>query len=214
MNDLKFSSKLICINEHTYSPLEEEGVLFLSTILLHYSQHINRDKMLGMFNSIKGGMFHFKKTYHCTINDKWYNDELGTYIMKDVLESFMGISDIPFDEVVKYVNLYLNNPKNYCIDWTYSHLIEPVITHYNKKKWASYIGLSTEYLTYEEADLKYDLSSGYCCEDCDGCLSRYKWSKYEDLEERDFGMKLTELVLEYLDTKRKPIHKYFPKFKN
>ena len=118
-------------------------------------------------------------------------------ILLDVYNEVCERKDIELDVFLKYLNLYLNKNKNYCIDFVYFNLVEPLIKRFRydnslaklRSFGASEMDLSI--VTYEEADRTRDLSSGYCCRDCDGCLSEYKHSRYEsyygygrDLEEK------------------------------
>lgn len=121
-------------------------------------------------------------TYHSKINDKWYNDYNFTSILLDICKDECTNYEMSFDDLLKYLNIGFSKNKNWCIDFVTFNIIKPIIEYYDVEK--SYkilnkFGLDINYLTYEEADLKYDLSLGYCCEDCDGCYSQYKRSKYE-----------------------------------
>lgn len=120
------SNKLIG-NERQYW-LSEEMVTFLIIINLHYHEKINMDRKVALLSSLKKGTLLRKvNTYHCKINDKWYNDEKMYDILNHVYDSMCPKTEMPLDVFLKYANGYLNMNKNYCIDWLYFEMIQPMI---------------------------------------------------------------------------------------
>jgi hypothetical protein len=63
------------------------------------------------------------------------------------------------------------------------------------------------YMTYDEFKDTWEATSGYCCSDCDGCLSQYKQSRYELYLGYDFKSKISTQLTDCLNTFKK-VHKF------
>ena len=173
---------------------ERQRDLFLLITLLYHNEVINREKYIAMCNNNKAGKLNRKiKTHHCKINNKWY-DDTGMYtILFEVFDDMRGrLKPIELEDFIKYANLYLNKPRNYCIDWIFYSYIEPVIEEYNRD--TSY-SIDESYRTSRAIDMlkvfniqfpscnlvhfyDFDGTNGYCCEDCDGDEGTYRASRY------------------------------------
>ena len=91
--------------------LEDEIVIFLILSGLYERNIITLDKLKGQLKSLKEGTLQqYKKTYHCTINDKWYNDEPARNIFKDLFEQY-ELNYINIIKLIEVIQLYTN--KNY-----------------------------------------------------------------------------------------------------
>lgn len=196
---------------NSYSALETKDVVFLIIVYLNLNKKINDKKMNAMFKGLREDTLLRKvNTYHCKINDKWYNDEHMYTILLDVYNGDYTLSKlpIPVETILKYINLYLNKPKNYCIDHLYHSFIQPFIdniqSEQNIKLLRTFAVYDKDYIltTYEDLDRRYDLGSGYCCEDCDGCYSEFKRSRFNFLYGKEQREKAIKLFTEYLDTLR------------
>lgn len=162
-----------------------ESVLFMLIVQLHVNKRINDQSLSALFNNLKQGKLdRWVNTYHCTYNDKWYGDESMLDILIDVV-SELNPQDIPIQQMIYYVNRYLNKPRNYCIDYIISNFILPLI---NRLHWCDYDSLYGEVNLLKDFNLSYLPNvqsydnyspSGYCCEDCDGNYNQYKYSQYK-----------------------------------
>lgn len=130
-------------------------------------------------------------TYKSEILNRWYVDISLTNVLVDEVVETCRIKDLTVNEYLKYLNLGLNKNKNFCIDVIAINVFLKVIESYDKD-WAydflnncGIDGLNLTHLSFKQADREYDLSSGYCCYDCDGCLSEYKRSRYDYLYRKD-----------------------------
>lgn len=166
-----------------YTGIDDEVIAVLIISFLHHNKKINDDRLNAMFKSLrKGTLLRFINTYHCRINDKWYSDERMLQILCEVYYDTCPVTELTLDEFLKYLNLYLNANKNYCINWVYSKLVEPLI--YCKSDRLKSFGIDIEIPTYEDFERKesnrgYSLGFGFCCEDCDGDYGQYKYNQYE-----------------------------------
>ena len=169
-----------------YNGLEREQLLFTLIVQLHINGKINEQSLSALFNNLKQGKLDRRvNTYHCTYNDKWYNDEPMLYILLDVV-SELKAEDIPMQRMIYYVNRYLNKPRNYCIDYIIGNFILPIIKQYeNACHYGGYdytlSKLRLFNLTLPDVE-SYDSYKpcGYCCEDCDGDYDDYKNSTYKN----------------------------------
>ena len=143
---------------------------------------------MAMFTSIRADKFcRHVNTYHCRINDKWYSGENMLTILKDAFSFVMFPMktridfEMELDEFLKYLNLYLNKNRNYCIDFLQSEIVEPIIDNFKHSAGRHYgilesFGISSDVriVRYEDYEL-----TGYCCEDCDGNYERAKSNSYQ-----------------------------------
>jgi hypothetical protein len=189
---MKFGNELIPKNSSNswnylyYPEIEHKLVVFLIITHLHLQNKINDKKMQALFLSLKKGTLIRKvNTYHCKINNKWYNDEGMFGILCEVYNEVCIRKDLDIEIVLKYLNKFLNANRNYCINYIYTEFILPLFNDLSSKKNVSLLksfevkNFNVNYVSYEEASMYGDLSFGYCCSDCDGCLGEYKRNRYE-----------------------------------
>ena len=197
-----------------HSQLDQDNYILLILFFLFHSEIISRDKFVGMLRRHEKKLLLRKiGTHHCKINNKWYQDT-GSRTM--LVEAFWDVSGrvkpMEFEDVIKYTNLYLNKPRNYCIDWLETNIINPLLEDYNQTNLTKIVrsfGVLPEndVLTFEEADQKYNLSSSYCCKDCDGCLGEWKRREYERYYMHDIKSKVKKIFKDYLQSKKKNTYK-------
>lgn len=174
-------------NYDTYysnTEIDKTDVAVLLISMLHLEGKINDDKLNAMFASLRKKTFlRGINTHYCKINSKWYSDTDMFSIIMDVYSNMTLTKEMTLDMFLKYLNKYHNKNKNFCLDVMYFNYIEPLIDnldtypHYQILK--GFDVLDGEVLSYEDADNKYSLGQGHCCEDCDGDYEQYKQSRYE-----------------------------------
>ncbi len=212
MSKFVISTKLIpqadASSRHYYNTynIAPEVTAFLVIVHLHIQKRINDARFKAMLRSLREGtLLRTINTYHCPINDKWYNDEPMLTILLEVYNDHsMPKHDISLDVFLKYLNLYLNKNKNFCIDWIYFSIVQPLINGLSYSGYAEKLRsfglqeIDEAILSYEEADRRYDLSFGYCCSDCSGCHSEYKRNNYEYYHARNQEDNAKKLFKAYL----------------
>lgn len=209
---------------------KEKNILILIS-LLHINKLINNNSIKSLFKNLREGkLLRNVGTYHSNINDKWYNDESIFEIYEDILDSMKNpkgkerlrierinklrrINGLPkiefkeslnFEETLKYLNLYLNKNRNYCIDYLFHEYIKPAINSYstyNKdiKKMFNY-----DFSIFEKSDHSYDIND-YCCEYC--CGDYNDWLSYNSYRKEESEIKnakedIINLVNKFLNDKR------------
>lgn len=107
--------------------LDKDIIAILVLTGLYENNKISREKLLGQLQSLKkGDLLKFKNTYHCSINDKWYNQEHFDRIFED-LYIYREISYIKLIEVLQ---LYTGMNYNYCINIIVKRIIEPLLNYF------------------------------------------------------------------------------------
>lgn len=188
---MKFGNELIPITNSNgrglryYPEIPQNLVVFLIIVHLHLQGKINDKKMKAMFYSLKKGTLLRKiNTHYCKINNKWYQDEGMFSILCEAYNEVCVRKDLDIEVVLKYLNKFLNANRNYCINYIYIEFILPLFNNLSDPKNIKLLktfelkNFNINYVSYEEADRRGDLSFGYCCEDCDGCLGEYKRHRY------------------------------------
>lgn len=209
---MKLSYKLIPtrpwgVSNFNIGDIAPVSITLLIIANLHINKKISDERMKAMVRLLaQGKLLRKVNTYHCKINDQWYNDESMSNILIEVYnDECCPKTDIKLEDFLLYVSLFLSKKRNYCIDWVFYNYINPLLNAcYNERviELLSSFDLPAEeitLLTYEEADRMYDLSSGYCCKDCDGCLGQYKSYRYKDLIGRDFEKRARETFINNLN---------------
>ena len=206
---MKFTTDLLRkgIYSYMYGTEGDTRLAFLYVIFFHKNEMITRDKMLAMFRGIKdGSLLKLKNTYHCKINDKWYNHEPMIDIFEEITKGAkFKYTVIDLEEFLKYINLYTSKNRNYCIDYTYSEFVKPVIdeitSHYDHT-----IDLAESFGVYSERGgftrLRDFIPYGYCCPDCDGDYGYYKQCQWEHEVADNIKDKLKTAIIGYLKSKR------------
>lgn len=161
---------------------EDVALLYLS--LLYSSGTITQDKLKGLLKSLKKGtLMTYKHNYNAKkINGVWYNCERMEDILKDMVPENVSTT---VEEFIKVLNLYFNANRNYCINYIYVRYFKNLIEYHEEHYDLLNEILGSEFISYKKADWLYDLSDGYCCYDCDGCLSEYKRNRYNRLYKPD-----------------------------
>jgi hypothetical protein len=196
-----------------YTNIDTKTVILMIICHLHEQKKISDDKLKGMFASLRKGTLDRKvNTFHNTINDRWYNDETMYEILCDTYNELCVRKDMELNVFLEYLNKYLNANKNFCINFVYTNIIEPLINSVYQitdeqincfKSFQLPSDLDT-IMSYEEAERKHYLDSGYCCRDCDGCLSVYKHNRYAELVGRDLKEGYRKIFKSYLLSQKTP----------
>jgi hypothetical protein len=168
-----------------YSSVQDEDIAILALINLHMNNKINDTRLKALFSQYRNNTLIRKiNTYHCKINNKWYNDCITfECIMDSWKELCDNKGDFDIETCLKYFNLLLNKNRNYCIDHFYFNYIQPIIRGY--ENWRGFELLNSlnlydnTFMSYEKFEDTWQATSGYCCSDCDGCLSQYKQNRYQ-----------------------------------
>lgn len=211
---MKISPKLITDYRDVYSNYipfgksENNKTLLLIISFLYHAEVINRARFLALSKQIKENKMDRRvNTFHCTINDKWYNDERTLDIYLDVFNYPNKIvdagkarrynlswNDIDFKDFLPILMLHTGKNKNFTIDWFFYEFIQPILEKYEQ---------SGHYFSVNECGIEQSLQMmqtfgiyftksnmkpfhqwkdnnvcGYCCEDCDGDYESYASNQY------------------------------------
>ncbi len=108
--------------------------MFILIILagLYQNKTITIEKLKGQLSSLrKGDLLKLKKTYHCTINDRWYSEENASYIFNDLI----NFNNVSYVKLIEVLQLYTNKNYNYCIDLVVGRIIEPYLNHFTDSQY-------------------------------------------------------------------------------
>jgi hypothetical protein len=203
---------------------KEVSVTILLLSFLHKQGTINDARLKAMFKSLKEGtLLRHINTYHCPINNSWYN---GENIFNILLEAYLERAvpqanrEMSVEVFLSYLQKYYNANKNYCVDVLTSDFILPLLEKSISdtrvedvlKDW----GVITKGFNYENYEDSWRLSDGYCCSDCDGCLGEYKrsrWRNHIEDEYKSFVQSLAKTMKTYKKHDKNP-HDYLDSLKS
>lgn len=192
MNNIKISEDWYYHNNRIYSALgiELQDISIFLLIVLYHNNLITRQQFCTYCNKYDHDSTFYSKneltrvvnTYCSPITKNWYNDASFTYILYDSCsQANCKWEDISVEQFLQYLNLGFNRNRNWCINHLAFKYIKPLLHSTESKATLALNRLLPEIhiLSYEEADDKYNLADGYCCQDCDGCKGEYKRSRYK-----------------------------------
>lgn len=164
------------------SGVEDKALSVIMLCILYHNKKISRASFLARMqvdNTRRVG------TYKSKVLDEWFQETQLIDILIQEAET-CDEKNLTFENYFTYLNLGMNRGRNFLVDFLVFSIFEPILNRYSSydsDKLFNFINASKvinlEPMTYEYADSHYDLSSGYCCSDCDGCLGAYKRSRYE-----------------------------------
>jgi len=140
--------------------IEEETVALIVLTGLYENGEISYDKLKGQIQSLrKGALTKYKRTYHCTINDKWYNDESFMTVFEDLFK-YKSISYIKFIEVIQLFN---GKNYNYAINYIVKNVFEPLLKHFSNSGYDYLLSLINTNI-YDFPNIKQRGSESRCYE--------------------------------------------------
>lgn len=207
---MKLSTKNISDTAYYFMGFNKDNYKNATLLLvacMHHHKIITYNKLKGLIQALRSEDWKYhRKLYHNNIDNSWHYD---TNIIDILLENCPKELDIDVLVFIKeYVQLYLNVPYNYAVDFTYSSYFHYAEYNLDQERFTTFLKncspeMFKDVLSYEEVEWRYELSDGYCCSDCDGCLGEYKRRRYESR----YGHSKQELlnrVKDYFKTIRKP----------
>lgn len=131
---------------------------------LHYNKKITDEKFKGQMSALrKGTLQRHKGTYHCTITDRWFNDESAYEVFLDCLE-IKGSSLLPFDVFIKYIQEFENKNYNYALNVFGSEYIYRMFNQWNPE---GYVQDFPEFIEFDIPNI-YISDTSCTCDYC-GC---------------------------------------------
>lgn len=163
--------------------IDDKDLSIILLCLMYHNGLLTRKQISKYFLKYTDGSVLSRKinTYHSKISNKWYNDVSFTYILFDTCMNHCTDTEVSIPRMIEILNIGFNKNHNWCLNYLTFNILHRIIGYaydndnYTILKWFK---LNLNLVSYEEADEHYDLSCGYCCSDCDGCLGEYKRSRY------------------------------------
>lgn len=171
-----------------YYRLDAGTVILITGIVLHSGGEINRDRLLALLRKADANSQMFvrptpetnmgvRNLYHWKSKNlnKFFADENLLYVYREVLADAKTLKNYEFtiEQLIEYVRLMVNKPRNFCIDWLYSNIFSRLL----ETDCYSFNGLNLPIKVQKIDDFEV---SGYCCDDCDGDFEQYKAYRYEN----------------------------------
>jgi hypothetical protein len=177
------------------SEIDNSVISILSLCILYHNDKISRKSFTSRVNKYKGhenfNDCHLSRKvnlHKSQLLDKFFTDTIITDVLLSevILTTDFNNRDLDIELYLKYLNIGFSKNRNYCIDFISLNVFKPILNHYEQEfkydflKLSNIEGLDIKYTSYDDAERTGKLSFGYCCEDCDGCLSSYKKMNYEN----------------------------------
>lgn len=171
---------------------------------LHYEKKITDAKLKGQIKALRAGTLQsFKNTYHCEITDRWYNYESAYEVFSDCIHD-KGLTLIPFDEFIKYIQSFENKGYNHAVNVFGAEYIYRMFNwwnpEYNTNVFSDYINFDKNANFYIPGI--HTTNDSYTCYVCGH--NHYKYSKNEKEN--------IKVINEWLHNKKKGNLKKIPYF--
>lgn len=201
---------------YNYSGIENKHMSMIMLCILYHNQKISRKSFTARMQA-EQSLDRRLKTYKSIVLDEWFQDTHITDVLVQEAETCNN-RDLTFEEYFTYLNIGLSRNRNWVVNWIafsiYKAMLNADANHaYRFINASNLIEISP--ISYEEADRMYDLSSGFCCDDCDGDYYSYKQSKYQHyyrLNEKDVLKPLFEAFKKLKTHLRNPDDKLLNEF--
>lgn len=178
-------------------------ILYVLAIYYHNGL-ISEAKYKGQLKSLRdGNLQKFKGTYHCELNDRWYEHESARSVFEQVLDD-INYEYITADKLIATIMLYLNKNYNFAVNIFFDQYLRPMIDRWAKGYWSSNNFSYANSLNLD-LDIERVRESGYCCWECGHTSSdTVNIHRTVDIAEKE--------VLEWLHTQKKGNLKKIPKY--
>jgi hypothetical protein len=114
-------------NKHFYS-FEDNIKIIIVLTSLYENNIITINKLKGQLKALKAGtLTKTKNTFHCNINNEWYDHESFSVIYKDLF-NFCNIS---FIKLIEILQLYSGKNYNYCINIIRESIFKPLLNTFS-----------------------------------------------------------------------------------
>jgi hypothetical protein len=198
MNELSFKTEVL----RYFDDLEAKA-LFLIAIAYHNGE-LTRESYFGQLKSLrKGLLLKEKKSYHCKLDGRWYNDQSISSILSEIADYSFDHLVLTGDDLLTTIQDYSNKNYNYCINLLYSKYIKEIL---NK---CSFYSDVCEDLIIRGFDFPIDIrveGTDYRC-DCCG-REKQEVNRYLTIENAETKM------MEYLQSLKKGNQNKIPKLEN
>lgn len=200
-----------------YSGVENKHISMLMLCILYHNEKISRKSFTARMNA-EQSLERKLNTYKSIVLDKWFQDTCITDVLVQEVEDTCTERDLTIEQYFKYLNIGLSRNRNWCVNFIAFNVFKAMVNRdldhaYRFIKESKLIEISP--ISYEEADRMYDLRSGYCCEDHDGCLEEYKRSRYHynyRLNEKDVMKQLYDVFIKMKTHLKNPEDKLLNEF--
>ena len=198
MNQLSFKTEVL----RYFDDLEAKA-LFLIAIAYH-NRELSRESYFGQLKSLrKGLLLKEKKSYHCKLDGRWYNDQSISSILSEIADYSFDHLTLNGEELLTTIQDYSNKNYNYCINLLYSKYIKEIL---NKFPFYSNVG---ENLIIRGFDFPLDIIVEGTKYNCDCCGREGKEiNKCLTIENAETEM------MEYLQSLKKGNQDKIPKLEN
>lgn len=204
---MKISGELFEVLNNSYWGSKEKEYALLVYAFLHKTGVITDEKLKGALSTIRTGKFFRRlRTYHCQIQNRWYDSESTDSLLTDLVDYFdLKYKIMTVDELVEYVRLLHNKNYNWCINYIYEQYYKkPLqdVTDYNYYRYNNVLVHIDQYLKIEEHSRE---SSGYddCCCCCGCCSNSYYYDDYKRRYYREEAVRITKQLVQMFNNKKK-----------
>lgn len=194
MNQITLSRQKI--NDLRYHLNLEYYVLYVLAIYYHTGE-ITYEKYKGQIKSLrKGDLIRTKNTYHCTLNDRWYNHEPAKIVFNEVLNDLdRSFTQLTADQLIETLMLYSGQNYNFAVNVLYHEYIGVMLNYWssNAREYQEFISdyaLNIDYIT-----IKPELEQGGYCWHCE--------REYSNIDVEKTRKEGNRILLEFFHTLKK-----------
>lgn len=118
------NDKIIFKKPFILNNLENDIYILVVLSMLYEREIITLNKLKGQLKSLrKGDLQKYKRTFHNSINNRWYNDISAMNIFEELYAEF-NLGVISISKLIEVVQLYTNTNYNSCINFIVSNILK------------------------------------------------------------------------------------------
>lgn len=151
-----------------YNMHEEYYILYVLAMYYHHGK-MTEEKYKGQIKSLRAGNLQkFKGTYHCTLNDRWYDHEPAKTVFREVLEDLDKYCIyLTAEQLIESIMLYSGKNYNYAVNVLYEEYVKIMLEHWsNRASWSDDEFISMYKLNIDYMDIKPVMTHGHYCWEC------------------------------------------------
>lgn len=179
------------------------GVLLIA--FLHHNKIISDARMKVMINMNRKMILNrYRKSYHCPIDGKWYNNQDTFRVIWKILEETPDLKwEMLYEEFKPYIKLHINGNDNYCLKWFKDYILSQTVNNaFSRESSDAAIESLLNSFGIKKFQSKLytlDYKAHYCCKECHG--SEHDWitirkqpyiKKYQKEVNAEFDQALSE----------------------
>lgn len=150
-----------------YNMHDEYYILYVLAMYYHHGK-ITEEKYKGQIRSLRAGNLQKSKgTYHCALNDRWYDHESAHSVFREVLDNLdKNYMYVTGDQLIETIMLYTGKNYNFAVNVLYEEYVKKMLEHWSNYTHWEDDEFGTTYKLNINVYIKPEMTIGCRCWEC------------------------------------------------